>query len=265
MSFLSPAAAADPPTEREALIASLEELDGAINTKIERDLDTIAFAYWSAFEIRRARRLADWTMAPVELIKTALDINLFEKGVGGIRSRLENAQSALELAALTTGVIQANEAVGRLWPAGPELGNALDAMITSASAHPKNAQAFQAAIRRHLEGEGTTASSIVLAAPGASAATETQAQIRGVGEVRRALAAELARLKTDLAASPPDPAIAERAARSVRELTQTVRRSAGMRQEVSLPGTRGRAGTPCAQPWSDHRVEQHLDPSARGL
>ena len=217
-----------------ALIASLEELSRAIDAKIDRDLDTIAFAYWSAFDIQRARRPADWIMAPVDIIKTALDINLFTEGIGGVRSWIKRAKSTLEFAALTTGFVQANAAVRRLLFGGPDVGDAIDAMIKDASAHSGDALAFQAAIRRSLEGEGALASPIALAPPSGLDAT---GPVRGVGEVRRALGAELARLASDLTASPPDPAVANEMAGFVRELSQAVKRSAGMRQEVRLPGT----------------------------
>jgi hypothetical protein len=232
----SPPAAAEPSSESEALIASLNKLERAINGKIDRDLDTIAFAYWSAFDIQRARRWADRIVAPVEVIKTALDIHLFTEGLSGIQTRIKRAKSTLELAALTTGFVQANAAVSQLLPGGLEVGDAIDGMVKSALAHPRDAQAFQAVIGRYLEGEGAAASPIVLVAPGASDAPQ---QFLGVAEVRRGLTAELARLKADLAASPPDPEAAERAARSVRGLTWDIKRSAAARQEVRLPATAG--------------------------
>ena len=234
------AAAAEPPTDREDLIASFEELKKAVHEKIDSDIEDVAWALWSVHEIEEARRWADFFLAPLAVVQQTIATVAALKNIRDVEVGLGNASTPLGLMAYLVGVGQLEEVGTNLQLAwdGPAYSSEVRAFYDDVG----KARSLQDAVRTlHLlldpqQGPG---GSISIRAPEQARARGTPGFVHRPGDVRRFVAEALNQLTRDLAAGTlePTPPLADALRARVEQATAAIKRSKSAPLDVSpLPG-----------------------------
>ena len=232
------AGAAEPPTEREALIASFEELKKAVHEKIDSDIEDVAWALWSVHEIEEARRWADFFLAPLAVVQQTIATVAALRNIQDVEAGLANASTPLGLMAYLAGVGQLEEVGTNLQMAwdGPAYSSAMRAFYDDVG----KARSLQEAVRNlhllldPLKGPGK---SISIRAPEQARARGIPSFVHRPGDVRRFVAEALNQLARDLATGTLElrPPLGDAPRGRVEQATAAIKRSKSGPLDVPPP------------------------------
>lgn len=195
----TPAAAVAAVTaQQEVLIDALEELEWVTFDKIDHDVETIAQAFYHAYEIEKSRKLADFVMLPVVFVKEAFSLYSAATTWRDILASIDKADTVLELSSLVMGLAHLKEAAENFQLAwdGPAYGSLVETMLKEA-ATAGVAGEYPTIIKLHLAGIGDQSSPIFAQHQEAG----TYEVVRGTREIKRKIGAQISILREELSKS----------------------------------------------------------------
>ena len=240
----STAIAADPATDRDALIASLGQLKQAVDAKIDSDIEDVAWAFWSVHEIEKARFCADFFLVPLTAVEQGIATLSAAKHLDDLVRGITRASTPLGLAAYVTGTSQIHQAVAgwRMAWNGPAYSTAMRTLYDQVGA----ARSLQDAVRivnALLNAAEGPRALLPARAPEQAHASGAPEFVDRPSEVARLVGSDLDELARELAAAAVElkPAVLAELRARVEQATATIKRSKGAPLAAEAVPALGRA------------------------
>ena len=212
---------------KQALINALEELEWAITAKINYDVETVARAFSDAYDIERSRRIADFVIAPLAVIRQAIGLVSFGTNAKEIFANIGRAENVLQIASTLMGVAQLLKVGENLQLAldGPTYSLLTESMLKEA-ASAIDPSDYANVVKLHLYGVGSRRSPVVVRHQLAGTSQPSTEIVTGVRAVKRGITADVARLVKELSDKElPAEAPANEVLARLAEVTTAIKRS----------------------------------------